>query len=168
MLHMPCLAHIPIALEGAQRGSWAAIFGDLVATDFVPSLAKFEFLLLIDARAPLPRLLDEGGGRLPNYAYLGCRRSLSFSLSPSRSLAHSLLPLVAAINSVNGFVCKCANAFTHISSFSFSYVSLRLTPSCSCPAPSLLLPRATLTLLFCCRVFIMLIFFRGHCKDLLK
>lgn len=34
------------------------------------------------------------------------------------------------------------------------------------PPPSSL--RATLTLLFCCRAFIMLIFFRGHCKDLLK
>lgn len=70
------------------------------------------------------------GGRGPNYAYLGCWLyvyPLSLPSPYPLSTYH-----VATINSVNGSVCKCANAFAQ-SSNSVSRLQLRVPPRAPLP-----------------------------------
>lgn len=66
------------------------------------------------------------GGRGPNYAYLGCWLYVYPPSLPS-PYPYPTYP-VAAINSVNGSVCKCANAFAHS-----SRLQLRVPPHAPFP-----------------------------------
>lgn len=119
----PAIAHIPLFLLGPAAGQLFLV--TRLQQIFCAVLGKIWIFIADRCHA----YSNRRGGRLPNYAYLGCwLPSLSYSHSEEhtrRRRPRRILPLVAAINSVNDFVCKCANAFTHIFNF--------LPPTATCP-----------------------------------
>lgn len=121
----PAIAHIPLFLLGPAKGQLASYFWWLGCNRIFCAVLGKIWIFIADR---CHGYSNDGRGRLPNYAYLGCwLPSLPYPHSEehTRHRRRRILPLVAAINSVNDSVCKCANAFTHISNL--------LPPTATCP-----------------------------------